>query len=143
VIVTFLFGYQSIQTLRDLAADPQTVEGDVMRRWTKRDAFVAKSHYVTVNKSIFRIPVDAYMDIIKGDTIRIVAYPHTGTVVEVERLKREEKPEPEEAPEPEARPATGRMRTLRTARATPSARRQGDDRRGGSRDEDRDAERER
>jgi len=134
VIVTFLFGYQSIQSLRDLVAEPETVEGPVLRRWTKRDAFVAKSYYVAVNKAIFRIPVDAYMDTIVGDTVRIVAYPHTGTVVEVERLKREEKPAPEEAPEPEARPATGRMRTLRTARATPSARRQRDADEPGGRD---------
>jgi hypothetical protein len=124
VVVTFLFGYQSIQTLRDLRDRPQQVEGAITRRWTKRDGFVVKSHYVAVNKAIFRIPVESYLDVKTGDSVRIEAYPHTGLVLQCERTGR---PEPE-APavksedQPRAVPATGRMRTLRTARLSPSAR---------------------
>lgn len=123
VIVTFLFGYQSIQTLRDLRERPKSFEGAVTRRWTKRDGFVVKSHYVAVNKAIFRIPVDSYLDVKAGDSVRIEAYPHTGLVLRCERTGR---PEPEApaaaASQPSAAPATGRMRTLRTARLSPSDR---------------------
>jgi hypothetical protein len=123
-IVTFLFGYQSIQTLRDLREQPRQFEGAVARRWTKRDGFVVKSHYVAVNKAIFRIPVDAYMDVKVGDSVRIEAYPHTGMVLRCERTARPEPeaPEPKAEAESRAAPASGRMRTLRTARLRPSAR---------------------
>src|SRR5437588_68462 len=66
-IVTFLFGFQSVQSLRDLREQPREVQGPVTRRWTKRDVVVAKSYYVTVEKAIFRIPVESYLDILEGD----------------------------------------------------------------------------
>jgi len=120
-IVTFLFGYQSIQTLRDLSTKPGTFEGPIARRWTKRDGFVVKTHYVAVNKAIFRIPVESYLDLKPGDVVRIEAYPHTGLVLRCERTGRPE-PEPPPAAPGAAAPATGRMRTLRTARLSPSSR---------------------
>ncbi len=121
-VVTFLFGYQSIQTLRDLRERPRQFEGAVARRWTKRDGFVVKSHYVAVNKAIFRIPVDAYMDVKTGDSVRIEAYPHTGLVLRCERTARPEPAAPAPQAEASAAPASGRMRTLRTARLSPSSR---------------------
>jgi hypothetical protein len=125
-VVGFLFGYQSIQSLRDLREQPQTVSGVVERRWTKRDAFVAKSHYIAVNKGIFRIPIESYLDVKQGDTVTVVAYPHTGTVVSVDRTERTEPVEEPKAPAPAAptapaAAATGRMRTLRSTRSTPRA----------------------
>lgn len=127
-VVTFLFGYQSVQTLRDLGERPRLFEGSVTRRWTKRDGFVVKSHYVAVNKAIFRIPVDAYMDVKTGDSVRIEAYPHTGLVLRCERTGRPEPeaPEPKAETQPRATPASGRMRTLRTARLSPSSRDRGE-----------------
>lgn len=117
-LMAFLFGYQSIQSLRDLSAAPLTVEGPITRRWTKRDAFVSKSNYITVERGIYRIPIESYLDLLEKDIVRVVAYPHTGTVVSVERLDR-----PVEEVQPSSPIAKGRMRTLRTARLTPSARR--------------------
>jgi len=133
-IVTFLFGYQSVQTLRDLRERPRQFEGAVARRWTKRDGFVVKSHYVAVNKAIFRIPIDAYMDVKTGDSVRIEAYPHTGLVLRCERTGRSEPEAPAPKPEAESRatPASGRMRTLRTARLSPSARDRGEGKTDGS-----------
>lgn len=118
----FLFGYQSIQSWRDLAKRPVEVSGPIGRRWSKRDAFVAKSYYIAVNKAIFRIPVENYLELQKGDTVLLHAYPHTGTVVSVERTGRmePEAPAPPKAPGPIV--AEGRQRTLRTARLTPSTR---------------------
>src|SRR5438067_1041980 len=86
--VTFLFGFQSVQSLRDLTSTPRETTGTISRRWTKRDAMIAKRYYVTVERAIFRIPVDAYLGLREKDTVRIVAYPHTGTVVSVERTGR-------------------------------------------------------
>lgn len=120
--VGFLFGYQSIQSLRDMRQEPATVKGRVARRWTKRDAFVAKSHYIAIEKSIFRIPVQSYLDVRVGDSVTIVAYPHTGTVLSVERAPRDETAEEPKKPAASAAPAapaTGRMRTLRSTRSTP------------------------
>src|SRR5205823_2646758 len=79
--MAFLFGYQSIQSLRDLRLAPAETSGPVARRWTKRDAFIAKSHYLAVNKAIYRIPVENYLEVQVGDTVTILAFPHTGTVV--------------------------------------------------------------
>jgi len=117
-VMAFLFGYQSIQSLRDLSSAPLTVEGPITRRWTKRDAFVSKSHYITVERGIYRIGVEDHLDLLEKDSVRVVAYPHTGTVVSVERLAR-----PDDEPKPAAAMAKGRLRMLRTARSTPSARR--------------------
>jgi len=118
-LVVFLFGYQSVQSLRDLNAVPRSIEGAVARRWTKRDGFVVKSYYVTVARGIYRIPVESYLDLHVGDIVRIAAYPHTGMVVSVERTGRALEAEKPVGPVE----AQGRMRTLRTARSTPRARR--------------------
>ena len=100
-ILTFLFGYQSIQALRDLRANRTTVtQGPVSRIWSKMDMFVTRSYYITVNRTIFRIPVQAYWDLreeakrmrAEGSDedyrieVRVEHFPHTGNVVKVERL---------------------------------------------------------
>lgn len=118
--LVFLFGYQSIQSLRDLATEPRDVAGPIARRWAKRDGFLWKSHYISVQKSIYRIPITTYLDLKAGEAVRVHAYPHTGMVVVVERLT----PEGQDAatPAPLAAPVRqpkGRERTLRTARVTP------------------------
>ncbi len=115
--MAFLFGYQSLQSLRDLRERPLSITGAISRRWTKRDAFVSKSYYITVDRAIYRIPVQIYLDLLVRDEVGIVAYPHTGTVLSVERLSR---PEPEE-PAPTAG-SKGRLRNLRTARLSAPAR---------------------
>lgn len=100
-IATFLFGYQSIQALRDLRAkELRTTQGPVTRIWSKMDLFVTRSYYINVNRSIFRIPIHAYWDLreeakrMHADRsdedfrieVRVEHYPHTGNVVAVERL---------------------------------------------------------
>ncbi len=116
--MAFLFGYQSLQSLRDLRDQPRSFTGAITRRWTKRDAFVSKSYYITVDRAIYRIPVQIYLDLLVRDVVAILAFPHTGTVLSVERLSR---PEPE-APAPTV-DSKSRMRTLRTARLSAPPRR--------------------
>lgn len=101
LIATFLFGYQSIQSLRDLREGTTKItQGAVNRIWSKMDLFVTRSYYITVDRNIFRIPVQAYWDLreeakrMRADgsdedyriEVRVEHFPHTGNVVKVERL---------------------------------------------------------
>jgi hypothetical protein len=100
-VAAFLFGYQSIQALRDLRASRLLVtQGAVNRIWSKMDMFISRSYYINVNRNIFRIPIDAYWDLreeakkMRADgtdedyriEVRVEHYPHTGNVTKVERL---------------------------------------------------------
>jgi len=118
-LLTFLFGYQSIQTIRDLFSQPRDIVGPIRRLWTKRDGFIVKNYYMSVEKAIFHIPADEYVQLRAGDLVRVRAYPHTGTVVAIEKSRGEMPERVEPAPRDVPQAATGRMRTLRTARVTP------------------------
>jgi uncharacterized protein (DUF58 family) len=101
LIAAFLFGYQSIQAIRDLRANRLVVtQGPVSRIWSKMDLFISRSYYINVNRNIFRIPLQSYWDLreeakrMRADgtdedyriEVRVEHYPHTGNVVSVERL---------------------------------------------------------
>ena len=100
LILSFLFGYQSIQALRDLKAEPRTTRGPVSRIWSKMDLFVTRSYYIRVGRNIFRVPFPVYFDLreeakrmknagIEDEyaiEVQVVHYPHTGSVESVERL---------------------------------------------------------
>lgn len=100
-IAALLFGYQSIQALRDLQANRLiTTQGSVSRIWSKMDLFISRSYYINVNRNIFRIPIQAYWDLreeakrMRTDgtdqdyriEVKVEHYPHTGNVVGVERV---------------------------------------------------------
>jgi hypothetical protein len=100
-LASFLFGYQSIQALRDLRASRLTVtQGPVARIWSKMDLFVTRSYYINVSRNIFRIPLQSYWDLreeakkMRADgtdqdyriEVRVEHYPHTGNVTKVERI---------------------------------------------------------
>lgn len=116
LIATFLFGYQSIQAIRDLRATTLvTTQGPVTRIWSKMDLFVTRSYYINVNRNIFRIPIQAYWDLreeakrMRADgtdedyriEVRVEHYPHTGNVTSVERI----------GVVPVSQPETGRERS--------------------------------
>jgi hypothetical protein len=101
LVATFLFGYQSIQAIRDLRVKQlQTTQGPVTRIWSKMDLFVTRSYYINVNRAIFRIPLQSYWDLreeakkMRADgtdedyriEVRVEHYPHSGNVIKVERL---------------------------------------------------------
>jgi hypothetical protein len=85
-IITLLFAYQAIQSLRDLREELVRTEGVVGRKWSKMDFIINRSHYIAIGRSIFRLPVEDWYDLAEGDRLGIVHYPHTGTVAGVERL---------------------------------------------------------
>lgn len=100
LILAALFGYQSIQSLRDLRAELQTTRGPVSRIWSKMDLIVTRSYYIRVGRNIFRVPFPAYFDLREEAKrlrsaelddeymieVEVVHYPHTGTVERVERI---------------------------------------------------------
>lgn len=84
-ILTFLFGYQAIQTLRDLRAEPTSISGEIQRMWARTDfIIVGRSHYVMVQRSIFRVPIERYIELEKGQRVRVSYFPHSHTVIDVE-----------------------------------------------------------
>jgi hypothetical protein len=85
-LLTALFGHQSIQSIRDLRASLVRTEGRVGRKWTKMDFLISRSHYVSLGRNIFRIPVVDWHLLEEDDLVAIVHYPHTGAVTRVEHL---------------------------------------------------------
>jgi hypothetical protein len=87
LVLTILFGAQSVQSLMDLFAQPETERGIVTRRWSKSDSFVVKSHYMRMGSKIFR--GDAYLlaDIRADDEVEATYYPHSALLVWVEKVK--------------------------------------------------------
>ncbi len=82
--VTLLFAYQVVQSVRDLFS--QTVEtiGLVARQWSRNEFFLFKNGYIFVENNVFRLEPEEYIRIKLGDTVRVVHYPHTSTVVSAE-----------------------------------------------------------
>lgn len=118
LLATFLFGYQAIQAIRDLRANTiTTTRGPVTRIWSKMDLFVTRSHYIAVDRAIFRIPIEAYWDLreeakrMRADgsdedyriEVQVEHYPHTGNVVKVDRLGVIPKPTAESLRDPAGR----------------------------------------
>jgi hypothetical protein len=87
--VTLLIGYQSAQSLRDLAARPAETRGAVRRKWRAADfLFFFRGHYLMVEKDVFRVKASDFLEIGEGDIVSVVHYPHTGAVVSLEVLKK-------------------------------------------------------
>jgi len=86
-IMVFLFGFQSIQSLRDLRSTPATIEGPVIRKWQRAEFFFFPAHYLYVNRGIFKVPPLIFEQIKDRDVVAITHYRHTMTVVAVKRLR--------------------------------------------------------
>lgn len=87
-LVALLLGYQAIQTVRDLYADPVRAEGPIGRHWSKTDFILMHSHYISLRRTIFSISVEEWFDLDEGALVGITYFPHTNTVISVERLSR-------------------------------------------------------
>ena len=99
-----LFGFQGLQPLWDLFTPPTEVRGWVTRRWSRSDSLVVRSHYIRINnKQIFRIDRDVHGDVKEADFLRVEYYPHSATVVEVEKVPPPEGEKPPPGMKPTAR----------------------------------------
>lgn len=88
--VAALLGYQVVQSLRDLFAGLVETTGVVERRWSRNDLFLFRSHYLFVGGTVFRLEPGRLPEVGLGDTVRIIHYPHTGTVEAIEVVGRGE-----------------------------------------------------
>ncbi len=87
--VALLLTYQVVQALRDLFASLQETVGLVERSWRRSDLFLFQNTYIFVDRNVFRIAPEQALDVETGVMVRILHFPHTGTVESVEVLERE------------------------------------------------------
>ena len=85
-ILTLLFGFQAFQSLLDLRAEPHVDRGFVVRRWSRSDSFVMKSHYIRMDKRILRGDIDLLDGIKEEDYVEVRFYPNSAVLVWVEKL---------------------------------------------------------
>lgn len=86
--VALLLAYQVTQSVRDLFSRPVETTGLVERRWSRSDLFIFRNSYIFVERNVYRLPPERFVRVDLGDTIRIVHYPHTGTVEAIEVVAR-------------------------------------------------------
>ena len=85
--VALLLGYQVIQSIRDLLSETVETIGEVERSWTRNDMFLFRNSYVFVDRNVYRVSPEQYMELSPGDNVRIVHTPHTGVVETIERVE--------------------------------------------------------
>jgi hypothetical protein len=87
-ILTTAFGVEALGALRDLRAEPITTTGKVRRTWSRGGLFwFFRSHYMYVDKHVFTVHPLTSMSIQAGDTVEVVHWPHTKTVIRVRLLE--------------------------------------------------------
>ncbi len=84
--VALLLAYQVTQSIRDLLSETVETVGEVVRSWTRNDMFLFRNSYVFVDRNVYRVPPEQYIELSPGDKVRIVHTPHTGAVETIERV---------------------------------------------------------
>jgi hypothetical protein len=86
-LVGFLTGYWMLAYVRDLKAEPITVEGEVARKWVRGQIleFFMQACYISVEGKIFVIKRSDYAGLLETDLVRVQCYPHSLTVIHIER----------------------------------------------------------
>lgn len=102
-ILTVLFGFQGLQSVFDLFGKPKELSGWITRSWARSDSFVIKTHYIRIEKHIFRVDKLLHGDVDAGDYVKVRYYPHSAVIIQIDKVP---PPEGEEAPilvEPQGR----------------------------------------
>jgi hypothetical protein len=87
-LAALLTGHQSWQSLRDLRTSPQVSSGPIARKWRRADLFILRSHYIFVDRSVYKVTPMIYAELEEGESVSVTHYPHTNTVVSVELEER-------------------------------------------------------
>lgn len=75
-----------VQHLRDLRAEPVARRGIITRAWSNNDLIIAmQSHYVTVDRTVFRVRPEDFIHLKERMPVRVVHFPHTLHVVSIEQ----------------------------------------------------------
>ena len=81
-----LFAFPSIQALLDLRGGPHEEEVIVVRRWSRRDAFVVKNHFLKLESGqILEGNALSIEGVEEGDRARVRYYPHSAILIRAER----------------------------------------------------------
>jgi xanthosine utilization system XapX-like protein len=86
--VSLLFGYQVVQSVRDLFSGVVETTGVVERRWSHNDFLLFRNSYIFVARNVFRLEPEQYIEVALGDTVRVVHFPHTSMVEALELVER-------------------------------------------------------
>lgn len=103
-----LCGFQALQALRDLRGEPRLLSGSITRRWSRGDLFVARSHYLRIDRrQILRVDKVQHQLVQQGDYVEIEYFPASMLAVSVEKRERpdgDDGPDEPREPPPEPRP---------------------------------------
>jgi len=87
-VVGLLLLYQVVQHVRDLRASLAESEGAVTRKWKNSDLIIAwDSYYIRVDRVVFRIKPEQYLDVREESYVKVVHFPNTLNVVSVHELR--------------------------------------------------------
>jgi hypothetical protein len=86
--ISLLFAYQVVQAVRDLFSSVIETQGIVERRWSRNDFFLFRNSYIFVERNVFRLEPEQYIEVDLGDVVRVVHFPHTSTVEGIELVAR-------------------------------------------------------
>lgn len=88
VVVGLLLLYQVVQHVRDLRAPLAESEGLVLRKWKNADLVIVwDSYYIRVERTVFRIKPELYIDVRDDAYVKVVHFPHTLNVVSIHELR--------------------------------------------------------
>jgi hypothetical protein len=80
--------YQVVQHARDLRAPLAESEGMVTRKWKNADLIIAwDSYYIRVDRYVFRIKPEQYIEVRENSYVKVVHFPHTLNVVSIHELR--------------------------------------------------------
>jgi hypothetical protein len=87
-VVGLMLLYQVVQHARDLRAALAESEGMVTRKWKNADLIIAwDSYYIRVDRYVFRIKPEQYIEVRENSYVKVVHFPHTLNVVSIHELR--------------------------------------------------------
>jgi hypothetical protein len=88
-----LFAWQATQSVLDLWAAPVTTTGIIRRKWSRPVLLIfGRSYYIHVERCVFSIDHLQWSGLELGDVVSVRHYPHTWTVIDIERVENETRP---------------------------------------------------
>lgn len=88
-VVGLLLAYQAVQHWRDLRVPLAESVGVIQRKWSRADLIIAlQSHYVTVDRTVFRVPPEMWINVDEGMYVKVVHFPNTLNVVSIHEVMR-------------------------------------------------------
>ena len=82
LLVTGAAFFQLVTALLDLRAEPTFTRGEILRLWTKGGLFwFFRSHYAMINRQVFVMAPDVWLQISEANMVEFHHWPHTRTLI--------------------------------------------------------------